>query len=64
MRVSIKQLNGVTFCSHAVFICLIAALASQGVQSLVRNAVTQNTLDIQVSRVFSLIEHAYGACPV
>ena len=42
----------------------IAAFAAQGVQPLVRNAVPQKAPDIQVSGVFGLSEHTYGACSV
>ena len=42
----------------------IAAFAAQGVQPLVRNAVTQKAPDIQVSVVFSLTERTYGVYPV
>ena len=38
----------------------IAAFEAQGMQSLARNIVTQNTPDIQVSGVFRLTERTYG----
>ena len=34
--------------------------AAQGTQSLVRNIMTQNSPDIQVSGLFGLTEHTYG----
>ena len=43
---------------------LDSRIEAQGVQPLVRNAVTQNAPDIQVSGVFGLSERTYGACPV
>ena len=38
-------------------------IAAQGVQPLVRNAVTQNSPDIQVSVLFGLTERTYGDYP-
>lgn len=42
----------------------IAAFEAQGMQSLARNIVTQNTPGIQVSGVFGLTERTYGDYPV
>ena len=46
---------------HAFCLKRIAAFAAQGVYPLVRNAVTLNAPDIQMSGAFSLTERIYGA---
>ena len=45
-------------------VCKDSRIAAQGVQPLVRNVVTQNAPDIQVSGVFGLAELTYGGYPV
>ena len=45
-------------------VCKDSRIAAQGVQPLVRNAVTQNSPDIQVSGLFGLTERTYGGYPV
>ena len=53
-----KGENGHAFCQKR-----IAAFAAQGVQPLIRNAVTQNSPDIQVPGLFGLTERTYGDYP-
>ena len=45
-------------------VCKDSRIAAQGVQPLVRNAVTQDSPDIQVPGAFSLTERTYGDYPV
>ena len=59
MLFSITRVPG----GHAFCHKRIAAFVAKGVQRLVRNAVTQNTLDIQASGVFGLTERTYGKYP-
>ena len=49
---------------HLLTACRDSRIAAQGVQPLVRNIVTQNSPDIQLSVVFGLIECTYGDYPV
>ena len=44
-------------------VCKDSRIAAQGVQSLVRNIVTQNSPDIPVSGLFGLPERTYGEYP-
>lgn len=44
-------------------VCKDSRIATQGVQPLVRNEVTQNSPDIQMPGLFGLAERTYGEYP-